>query len=197
MITPPKRIGIFGGTFNPPHAGHLIVAESICDQLGLDKLFFVPSFISPHKKKGEEKLATHRLQMVRLAVGLNPRFDFSDIEIKRRGTSFTYTTVEAFRLNFPGSKLFLIIGADNYAEFDTWKNPERILELASLAVMNRPSQQLRAPEKSSSKKVIFASVPNVEISSSEIREMIHQGRSIQYLVPRVVQQYIQRHRLYR
>jgi nicotinate-nucleotide adenylyltransferase len=192
-----KKIGIFGGTFNPPHVGHLIVAESICDQLGLDKLYFVPSFISPHKKRGEERLALHRLQMVRLAVSLNPRFDFSDIEIKRRGTSYTYTTVEAFRLNFSGSKLFLIIGADNYAEFNTWKNPERILALASLVVMNRPSQKLSTGGKKDSKKVLFAVVPNVEISSSAVREMIHYGKSVQYLVPRVVHQYIQRHRLYR
>jgi len=192
-----KKIGIFGGTFNPPHTAHLIVAERICDQLGLDKLFFVPSFISPHKKKGEERLAAHRLQMVRLAVGLNPRFDFSDIEIKRGGTSYTYTTVEAFRLNFPEDKLFLIVGADNYKDFDTWKNPNRILSLASLVVMNRPAQRIKKIEKGGPKKVLFAAVPNIEISSSEIRELVRLGKSIQYLVPRVVQQYIQRHRLYR
>jgi nicotinate-nucleotide adenylyltransferase len=133
-----KKIGIFGGTFNPPHAGHLIVAESVCEQLKLDKLFFVPSYISPHKKRGEDKLALHRARMVRLAIRSNPRFAFSDMEVKRKGMSFTYETVEAFYRNYPGCKLFLIIGADNFSEFYTWKDPGRILDLASLVVMNRP-----------------------------------------------------------
>ena len=82
------RIGVFGGTFNPPHTGHLIVAESVCEELKLDKLFFVPSYISPHKKKGEERLAFHRLQMVRLAIRLNPHFDCSEIEVTRKGMSY-------------------------------------------------------------------------------------------------------------
>ena len=137
------RIGIFGGTFNPPHAGHLIVAESVCEQLKLDKLFFVPSYISPHKKRGEDKLAVHRARMVRLAIRSNPRFDFSGMEVKRKGMSFTYETVEAFYRNYPGCKLFLIIGADNFSDFHTWKNPGRILNLASLVVMNRPLHKSR------------------------------------------------------
>ena len=85
-----RRIGIFGGTFNPPHTGHLIVAESVCELLKLDKLFFVPSYISPHKKRGEDKLALHRTRMVRLAIKLNPRFDLCDSEMKRKGISYTY-----------------------------------------------------------------------------------------------------------
>ena len=192
-----KRIGIFGGTFNPPHSGHLIVAESVCEQLNLDKLFFVPSYISPHKQKGEENSALHRLQMVRLAVRLNPRFDVSDIEVSRKGMSYTCQTLEAFHRKFPSSELFLIIGADNYGEFDTWKNPGRILELASLVVMNRPVIRSRGRMKKLHRRIQFAAVPDIQISSTVIRKMVGEGRSIRYLVPQVVLHYLQRHKLYR
>jgi nicotinate-nucleotide adenylyltransferase len=191
------RIGIFGGTFNPPHAGHLIVAESVCEQLKLDKLFFVPSYISPHKKKGEERLAFHRLQMVRLAVRLNPHFDVAELEVMRKGMSYTYETVEAFHRKYRSSKLFFIIGADNFAEFHTWKNPERIVELASLVVMNRPLHAASAVQKKFQKGTEFVLVPEIQISSTEIRKMVEEGRSIRYLVPQVALHYIQRHKLYR
>jgi len=191
------RIGIFGGTFNPPHAGHLIVAESVCEQLNLDKLFFVPSYISPHKMKGEDRLALHRLQMVRLAVRLNPHFDVSDLEVVRKGRSYTYETVEAFHRKYRSAKLFFIIGADNFAEFHTWKNPERIVELASIVVMNRPLHAASKVKKKFSKGTEYASVPDIQISSTEIRKLVEEGRSIRYLVPQVVLHYIQRHKLYR
>jgi len=192
-----KRIGIFGGTFNPPHTGHLIVAERICEQLNLDKVFFIPSYISPHKKKGENKLALHRLRMVRLAVRLNPRFGWSNIEVKRKGLSFTYETVEEFHRDFPGSKLFLIIGADNFSEFHTWKNPERIVELASLVVMNRPLFKSGPTNRKFDKNARFVSVPDIQISSSEIRRIVRQRKSVRYLVPRQVSEYIERNKLYR
>lgn len=192
-----NRIGIFGGTFNPPHSGHLIVAEHVYEELKLDKLFFVPSYISPHKKKGEDQFALHRARMVRLAIKSNPHFDFSDIEVKRKGMSFTYETVEAFYRNYPDSKLFLIIGADNFAEFHTWKNPGRIVNAASLVVMNRPSHKSRNARKKFYRRTRFASVPGVEISSTEIRAMVRRHMSIRYLVPQAVLQYIDRHQLYR
>jgi len=192
-----KKIGIFGGTFNPPHAGHLIVAESVCEQLKLDKLFFVPSYISPHKKRGEDKLAVHRARMVRLVIRSNPRFDFSDVEVKRKGMSFTYETVEAFYRNYPGCKLFLIIGADNFSEFYKWKNPERILDLASLVVMNRPLHKSGNTGKKYYTGIRFALVPDIQISSTEIRAMVRRHTSIRYQVPQAVLQYIQRHKLYR
>ena len=191
------RIGIYGGTFNPPHTGHLIVAECVCEQFKLDKLFFVPSYISPHKKEGEDRLALHRLQMVRGAIKENPRFDWSDLELKRKGISYTYETVETFHRRFPHSKLFLIIGADNFAEFHTWKHPERIVELASVVVMNRPLQKSGAVNKKFHIDARFALVPDIQISSTEIRRMIRRHKSIRYLVPNVVLQYIKRHGLYR
>ena len=191
------RIGIFGGTFNPPHAGHLIVAESVCEQLKLDKLFFVPSYISPHKKRGEDKLAVHRARMVRLAIRSNPRFAFSDVEVTRKGMSFTYETVEAFYRNYPGCKLFLIIGSDNFSEFYKWKNPERILDLASLVVMNRPLHKSRNAGKKHDTGIRFVLVPDIQISSTEIRAMVRRHASIRYQVPQAVLQYLQRHKLYK
>jgi nicotinate-nucleotide adenylyltransferase len=192
-----KKIGIFGGTFNPPHSGHLIVAESVCDQLNLDKLFFVPSYISPHKKMGEDKLALHRARMVRLAIRSNPRFDLSDMEVKRKGMSFTYETVEAFYRNYPGCKLFLIIGADNFSDFHTWKNPGRILNLASLVVMNRPLHKSRNAGTKHDTGIRFVLVPDIQISSTEIRAMVHRHASIRYQVPQAVLRYVQRHKLYK
>jgi nicotinate-nucleotide adenylyltransferase len=191
------RIGIFGGTFNPPHIGHLIVAQRVCEQVRLDKLIFVPSFISPHKRKGEDALALHRLRMVRLAIKNNPLFVVSDIEVTRRGTSYTYATLEEFRGRFPGSKLFLIIGADNFTEFHTWKNPERILELASLIVMNRPRTAIVSGTSAFAKRSRFVTVPDIDISSSGLRRIVRDGDSIAYLVPEGVARYIRRHRLYR
>lgn len=190
------RIGIFGGTFNPPHAGHLIVAESVCQQLKLDKLFFVPSYISPHKKRGEEKGALHRLRMVRLAIRSNPHFDFSDMEVKRRGTSYTFETVETFHRKYPACKLFLIIGVDNFSEFHTWKNTGRIVDAASLVVMNRPLNKSRTVVGKKYHGTRFASVPDIQISSTEIRALVRRHTSIRYLVPEAVFQYIRRHKLY-
>lgn len=191
-----KRIGIFGGTFNPPHLGHLIVAERVQSVLALDRVYFVPSFISPHKRRGEETLAAHRLKMVRLAVGNRKEFKASGIEILAKGTSFTYATVEAFRRRFKGAKLFLLIGADNFAEFHEWKCPERIVHQATLVVMTRPNYDQGAATSVFSKWARFLRVPYIEISSTDIRRRIMQRRTIDHLVPETVRKYIARHRLY-
>ena len=191
------RIGIFGGTFNPPHTGHLIVAESVCQLLKLDKLFFVPSYISPHKERGEDKLAHHRTRMVRLAIKFNPRFNLCDSEVKRKGISYTYETVETLHRRYPTCKLLLIIGADNFAEFHTWKNPERITHATSLVVMNRPLHASGNAGGKFHKGIQFAPVPDIQISSTQIRTMVRRHLSIRYLVPQAVLQYIQRHKLYR
>src|SRR5450759_5261503 len=107
--------------------------------LSMDMIYFVPSFISPHKRRGEETLASHRLKMVHRAIRNNKLFACSDLEIKQKGTSYTYRTIESFHKTFPGSRLFLLIGADNFVEFRTWKYPDRICEKATLVVISRPS----------------------------------------------------------
>lgn len=192
-----KRIGIFGGTFNPPHIGHLIAAERVCEVLQLDKVFFVPSFVSPHKREGEEVLASHRLAMVKLAVRSNKNFEASDVEVLAKETSYTYKTVELFCRRFPGSKLYFIIGMDNYAQFSTWKYPDRIITSATIVVVNRPSGQPRRIRSRFAPSVRFIDIPDIEISSSDIRERVRKGRSIRYLVPEKVKKYIVRKRLYR
>ncbi len=193
----PARIGIFGGTFNPPHVGHLIVGESVREQLKLDKIIFVPSYISPHKRKGEETLASHRLKMVQTAIRNNSFFSVSDIEIKRKGTSYTYETLEILRKEYQGAKIFFIIGIDNFAEFHTWRKPQRIAELATLVVMNRPMEAEDTGRKRLRSTTEFVEVPDIQVSSTEIRRRVKEGKSIRFLVPEAVERYIARMKLYR
>lgn len=192
-----ERIGIFGGTFNPPHTGHLIVAEHVREVLRLDKIFFVPSYISPHKQAGEEALAFHRLAMVRLAVRGNKFFDFADLEINQRGTSYTYKTVESFHQQFPTGTLFLMMGVDNFVDFRTWKKPEQIIARATVVAMTRPSYKVARTQQQFSDATKFVTVPDIQISSTEIRNRVKQGKAIRYLVPEKIEKYIVRHGLYR
>ena len=191
-----KRIGIFGGTFNPPHVGHLVVARFVADRLKLDKIFFVPSYISPHKNRGEERLAKHRLNMVNLAIAHEPHFEVWEGEMERKGRSFTYRTLEEFRQDFPGARLFLLIGADNVAEFGNWKYPRRILQLATVVAMSRPDSGVEGAGKSRAKGMRYLRVPAVEVSSSIVRSLIKNQKSIVPLVPASVRRYISRHKLY-
>lgn len=191
------KIGLFGGTFNPPHVGHLIVAEAVRDELDLEKIYFIPSFISPHKQSGEDDLSDHRLTMVALAVKDNPHFEALGVEIERKNISYTVDTLEELHKKEPHNSFFLLIGMDNYVNFHTWKNVDRIFELSSLVVMNRPNVTPALNPNLHSKKVCFASVPNIELSSSELRERIIRGESIKHQVPDPVLDYIQTHGLYK
>ena len=184
------RIGIYGGTFNPPHIGHLIVAEQVRTELGLDKIIFIPSFISPHKQEEESDLAAHRLAMTTLAVSDNTKFKCSDIEVAKKEISFTIHTLEQLKREYPSDSFFLIIGMDNYLTFHLWKEPKRILELGTLVVMNRHSYPKQVNEVFGTKKTLFVDVPNIDISSSDIRKRVKEKRSIQYLVPKRVEEYI-------
>jgi nicotinate-nucleotide adenylyltransferase len=190
------RIGIFGGTFNPPHIGHLIVAEHVRNELSLDKIIFIPSFISPHKNEGEESLSLHRLNMTKMAIAGNIYFDCSDIEINKNNISYTVETLEIFREKYSDDKLFLLIGMDNYLTFHQWKEPQKILELSALAVMNRPKFPKIINEVIGTKNVMFVDVPDIDISSSDIRERIIQEKSIRYSVPTTIEEYIYTHNLY-
>ena len=192
-----RRIGIFGGTFNPPHMGHLIAAERVCEVLRLDKMYFIPSFISPHKRTGEETLARHRLAMVKLAVLGRKSFELSSVEVAAKETSYTYKTIELFRKRFPGSELYFIVGMDNYVTFHTWKYPDRISKSATMVVVNRPSEKPRRFRSRFAKSARFVTIPNIEISSTDVRARVRNGRSIRYLVPPAVERYILRKKLYR
>jgi len=188
--------GIFGGTFDPPHVGHLIVAEHMREAAGLDRIIFVPSAISPHKQHQATSSPTHRLAMLRLSIADHPPFSVSSSEIERRGISFTIDTLINLRKIFSEDVLSLIIGMDNLVDFQEWKDPLKILEVARLLVMTRPDAE--APSSPSMPKGTYDvyPVPAIEISSSEIRRRVSEGLSIRYMVTPSVEAYIKNHQLY-
>ncbi len=187
------RLGIFGGTFNPPHIGHLIVIESVQDQLEFDSVLFIPSAQTPNKHDSSLAPARDRLEMTRLAVGDDYRV--SDIEVSRPGVSYTVDTLADLASLYPGARLHLIIGADNFCEFQTWRSPGAILERAELVVMSRPG--FVPPKNEFARRTKFVTVPQIGISGTDIRRRIKLKRSIRYLVPPKVEEYIRRHNLYR
>ena len=190
-------IGIFGGTFNPPHIGHLIVIESVRDQFHYDKILFIPSANPPNKSDPTLPAAGKRLEMTRLAVRNSPEFEVSDVEARRGGISYSIDTLTALSELFPEGSLSLIIGADNLMEFQTWRSPHEILAIADLVVMSRPGFPAENIKNEYRRLARFINVPSVGISSSDIRRRIKLGRSIRYLVPKEVEEYIHRHTLYR
>lgn len=199
-----KHIGIYGGSFNPPHMGHLIVCESVRSQLSLDTVIFMPSATPPHKKDLRLAPAEMRIEMTRMAIEGNPAFQVSDMEVKRGGTSYTVDTLVELQKLFPSDRLHLLIGADNWIEFDTWRTPEKILDIADVVVMTRPAfavdrsahGQLSHSIGLTGKNIRFVEVPQIGISGTMIRLNVKSGRSITYLVPPSVEQYIQQHALY-
>ena len=190
-----KRVGIFGGSFDPPHIGHLVIAEIARRSLDLDVLYLVPAFKPPHKDGSHESTARDRLAMTRRSVLGNAKLKVSDVELRRRGVSYTVDTVRAFRKRFPASQLFLIIGSDSLEQFSSWKSPGEILADVSLVVYRRPrSGRASARLRSTAATVIRG--PLMQISSSEIRERIKNGKTIRYLVRDNVLSFIKQKRLY-
>jgi nicotinate-nucleotide adenylyltransferase len=193
------KIGIYGGTFNPPHIGHLILAEKATEILKLDKLIFVPAFIPPHKKLEKIISAEHRLKMLRLSVINKDYFDVSDIEIKRGGMSYTYDTINYFKNIFKNSKLFLLVGYDNFLGFHLWNNYEKIFELCTVIVLKRncinPEKHLL--NKYRNNKIKFIDTPLMDISSTEIRRRISEEKGIEYYVTSKVAKYIEKHKIYK
>jgi nicotinate-nucleotide adenylyltransferase len=187
-----SKIGILGGCFDPIHIGHLILAEGALQEYGLDRVIFIPNNVPPHKDKVFSS-ASHRLNMVRLAVMDNPKFEVSDIEIKREGPSYTYDTMQSLKQIYPNSKLYFLIGADAFAELKTWKNWEELIKMVEFIVATRPNSDIVEIEGA---KINRLSLPAIDISSSFIREAIKEGRSIRYLVPDRVRDYIYTNKLY-
>jgi nicotinate-nucleotide adenylyltransferase len=189
------KIGVFGGTFDPPHNGHLIVAGYIRGKLGLDRIVFVPSWISPHKRSKNVADPAHRLAMLQVAIEERHGFEVSDIEVKRGGVSYTVDTLRSLA-DTTRADLFLLIGADNFVEFWTWHDPEGILSLARLVVMTRPGASL-SPDATLPVGGVLVAVPEIGVSSTEIRSRIGEGRSVRHLLPERVESYIRRHDLYK
>ena len=188
-----RRIGILGGTFNPIHIGHLAIAQVVQEKCDLDKVIFVPSFLPPHKKIPDLASAQDRFAMVQLSIKDNPRFAVSDFEIKREGKSYSIDTVRYFQETLPaGTKLFFIIGEDSAAELETWREITALLKAATFIVVNRPGHS----QQSTKMKHLTVTMPGIDVSSSYIRRQVKLGESINYLVPRGVFRYIEKHHLY-
>lgn len=194
------RLGVLGGTFDPIHIGHLIMGEAAREQLDLDRVLFVPTG-QPWRKAG--RVISHgkdRLAMVQLAIEGNPSFEASPIEIEREGPSYSYETLEALANDNPGAELYLILGADALADLPNWRSPERIVELATLAVALRTDggggDQSEAALAGFQARVLKLSMPEIGISASVIRERVAHGKSVRYLVAAEVAGYIGEHRLY-
>jgi nicotinate-nucleotide adenylyltransferase len=196
------RIGIFGGTFNPPHLGHLVCAQEAYLQLGLDRVMLIPARIPPHKPVDEEPGVEHRLEMCRLAVaGDEERFEVSDLEARREGPSFTVDTLEQLHSPMPDTELFLIVGGDVAVGFPSWREPERVLSVATLAVAERPGTRRAAVERAIEQlrggdRAKFFDMLEIGISSTMLRDRVRAGAPTRYLMPDAVRDYIDRHRLY-
>ncbi len=189
-------IGIFGGSFNPPHLAHLIVAEVVRDQFGLEEVWWIPSRQPPHKPGASLAPARDRLEMTRQATAGHPAFQVKDLEIRRSGTSYTIDTICALQEVHPDMDFALIIGSDSLHDFASWRRPEDIVERVPLIVYKRPGAVLAPRASYFAGRVHFADAPLLEISGTEIRARRRQGRSVRYLVPEAVRAYMEAHGLY-
>lgn len=197
-----RRIGIMGGTFDPVHYGHLILAEQAREQLSLDKVLFITAADPPHKNGIEITPVSHRHQMACLSVLNNADFECSTIEIERPGPSYTIDTLRQIKEIYGAeTSIFLLLGADEAAILMSWREPRQIQEIATIVVANRPGQEIEDTLKrlpaDFAEKIIPLRIPGVDISSTDIRDRARSGRSIKYLVPEAVENYILQERLYR
>jgi nicotinate-nucleotide adenylyltransferase len=208
------RTAVFGGSFNPIHLGHLLMADEMLERLGLDRVVFVPAAAPPHKPASLLAPAEHRYEMVRLAVDGHAGFEVSDIELRRRGPSFTVDTLEA--LAGAADDLFLLVGSETFLDLLSWRQPRRIVELARLVVVPRTGSAFDVESAAAQKvlreigaerfvgpddpisrgTVVVVRASSLPISSSDLRARARQGRALDYRVPDAVAAYIRRHRLY-
>jgi nicotinate-nucleotide adenylyltransferase len=191
-----KKVAIYGGSFNPIHVGHLITAGYVREICGLDKIIFIPCYISPHKTDTTPVDGQKRLDMVKAAIAHIPHFGVSDYELKKGGVSYTIDTVKYLKKKY--DQVELIIGYDNLLVFDKWKNPDELVSHVNLIVLKRSTDTQKGLKKN--KYFQFANIintPIIDVSSSEIRDRIKKRKSIDYLVPEQVKKYIVLHKLYR
>lgn len=199
-----KKIGIMGGTFDPIHMGHLILGEKSYEQLGLDKVWFMPAGNPPHKKNRKGRASDEqRMEMVRLAIEDNPHFELSDIEMNEEGYTYTYRTLENLKEQNPDTDYYFIIGADSLYTFETWKEPLRICQACTLVVAVRnhtPVDELNREMELLNRKYngrfIRLDTMNIDVSSQHLREWIVQHKSLRYYVPDKVIAYMQEQGIY-
>jgi nicotinate-nucleotide adenylyltransferase len=196
-----RNLGLMGGTFDPIHCGHLILAEQAREQFKLDKVLFVTAADPPHKTGNDITAVEDRHKMVSLAVENNDRFECSTIEIERGGTSYTIDTLKQIKLLYGDRvNIYLLLGADEAATLMSWREPYGIQELATMVVANRPGQEvedaLKLLPEDFARNIEPLKMPGVDISSTDLRERVRSGRSIKYLVPESVENYIVKQGLY-
>jgi nicotinate-nucleotide adenylyltransferase len=204
------RIGVYGGSFDPVHLGHLLLAECCREQAGLDRVLFVPAATQPHKQDRRLADPQHRIDMLRLATGGHPAFDVATLEIDRGGVSYTVDTLASLRAAHPDDELCLLLGPDALAGLPTWREPRRIAELATLVAVERESlDDLRAAATTAGLTELLGAdrlatlldrrvrMPAIGIRASDLRAAVAAGRSIRYRTPRAVEAFIAAHGLYR
>ncbi len=186
-----KNIGIFGGTFDPPHYGHLLIAQEAFEQLSLDEVWFMPSNVPPHKEKESDSTAADRLEMTRRAISGNDAFKLNDVEFRRTGPSYTIDTIKLIADEEPDATLYFIIGADMVEYLPKWKNIDELLGYVTFAGVKRPGYSLETIYP-----IAEVDVRQFDVSSSFLRERIASGGSIRYYLPEEVRLYIEEKRLY-
>jgi nicotinate-nucleotide adenylyltransferase len=197
------RLGIYGGTFDPVHYGHLLAAEQCREQCRLDEVWFMPAASPPHKQQVEVTPGARRAEMLELATAGHPQLRVSRIELDRSGPSYTVETLQQLREEQPDRALFLLIGADSLADLPAWREPDRILELAEVLVVNRGRRQphvqgvVETLGSDLAGRFHVVSMPGIDLSASDIRRRVQQGSSIRYMTPRAVEMYIHQNGLYR
>ena len=196
------RVGLLGGTFNPPHLGHLVCAQEACDQLELDRVLLIPTRVPPHKVVYDDPGAAHRVAMCETAAAADPRLDVSLVDVRRDGPSYTVDTLRLLHADAPGDELTFIVGGDMAHSLPTWRDPEAVLALATMAVAARERISREAIVEGlaglpgAAERLRFFDMPRMDISSSLIRARVGAGRPVRYLVPDGVRAYIEREGLY-
>ena len=203
------RVGIFGGTFDPIHFGHLLLAEQCREQCRLDEVWFLPTGVPPHKTADDITPGRVRVEMLELALAGNGVFRVDRRELERETVCYTVETLRAIQAERPDDELFFLMGMDSLRDFVHWREPQEILQLARLAVVNREVAETAAPNSPQlppevtvflgpelCRRINFVTIPNIDLSSRDMRRRVREGKSIRYMTPRAVETYIQQHHLY-
>lgn len=191
------KLALFGGTFDPPHIGHLVAAQDVVEALDLDRLHFVPAGLPPHKRDRTFSPGALRLRMLRASLQGDSRMAASDVELRRDGPSFTVDTLRETARRRPEAELYFVMGVDQFAALHSWKEPEDVARLAHLVVITREGDEPEAVEPGVDVPYEFVPVTRVDVSSSQIRRRVREGRRIHYLVPDPVRRIVESERLYR
>lgn len=198
-----RRIGFMGGTFDPIHYGHLLIAENAYEQFRLDEVIFMPTGTSPHKDSGKILDANERMELIQLAIKGNPHFSCSDYEITKEGICYTYLTLRDFHKQFQDAELYFIMGADSLAYFDSWRRPDEISRLSTILAAVRDGLDLDqllpirdSLEQKYNTRIGFINTPNFSVSSHMIRQRLAKRQTVRYLIPDAVEAYLKQHAIY-